>query len=174
MASRNHQFIELQETIFRRYHKTIMGSLAGMRVNPHKPAERLSFLLETPESNINWRKDEEYVIADSVQKIDYDTEVLEVYTVEEDKLFRRLNGRLFERGLLVEYQLEKPIATTENSLTDTEIFKLANHKTLSGFKTALKPITSQITFKRIKDALITLDRPMSFHRALAECSKDIE
>ena len=163
----NHQYIELQDTVFKRYHKTEIAALSGKRLNPHNLAEQVYFLLTTPEHCILYKTvqqgDNEVVeFSGRTKELDYEQEVLEIYSDKEDVIFRTLNKVLFERGLLVEYAQQANPITTANALNDAQIDVIAKNPNIRSFKKHLEPITSPQTLQRIKLRLIEFDRPLSF------------
>lgn len=171
----NHQFIELQDTeIYARYQKTQVAALALERPNPHDLTKRAQVLLVTPESSLRYLKDKDgYDIFDGRAGIDYDEEVIEIYSAQEDKIFRRLNEKLIADGELVLYQDQRIAADTSNALTQAQVVEIASVKSIPIFKSKLKAVTSVITLDRIRESLIQLGRPMSFVNALDEYKKHV-
>jgi hypothetical protein len=164
--SKAHQYIELQDSVFSRYVKTTVGSLTGMRANPHDIKLRIPFILETPEEAIIYEEKDNYAEYRGRGPIVYDKEVLEVYTAEEDAILRRVNAALFQEGLLVPYEKERETVVSRNELTESEVIKIAGTKLPTVFKSQLTGITSKTTLTRIKDALDALGRPKSFYTIL--------
>lgn len=167
----NNQFIHLQGKVYKRYIKASLGILSGWRVDPGNVSQRMPYILETPEKNVSYIQDEDYVKADKRLSVDYDKEILEVYSEEEDKLFRRLNRTNIENGLIIEYLEELGTIDTTNELTDQTLKGIADTKNLLQFKKRIAEITSPITLKRILDMLD--DRPKSFTTALELRMKDV-
>lgn len=172
--SKNHQMFDLQNgTIFKRYQKTIVGSLAGIRPDPHKLQDRISYLLSTPEHNVSYTLDNDgFAVFDGVKVVDYDEEVLEIYSEQEDRIFRRLNETYINSGILVEYSTIRTVFSTSNDLTDQQVRDLAVIRLPNSFKKAIEPITSAHTLKRILREIETADRPKSFYKIVENKLKD--
>jgi hypothetical protein len=49
--SKYHQYPEFANTVIARYQKTLPCKLAGIRLNPHNPTERVDFILASHEDN---------------------------------------------------------------------------------------------------------------------------
>lgn len=174
----NHQFINLQDNVCKRYVKTEIATLSGKRVDPHNLHEQMPFLLITPESKIKYSttKQGDLDIAEfdgRDPEIDYDNEVLEVYSEKEDKIFRSLNKALFEKGLLVTYDHANGAINMQNALTENEIEAIARMPQPMKFRSRLKTITSHATLNRIREHVIRLDRPMRFIRELDDYANSI-
>lgn len=176
--STNHQFIELQDHVYTRYVKTEIAALSGRRSNPHKIQEQIPFLLITPETKIHYTSTNqgdievlEFNGRDPI--LDYDDEVLEIYSEKEDSIFRSLNRALFEKGLLVTYEQAKVAINMHNALTENEIEAFARIPQILKFKSKLKTITSGAPLNRIREHLIRLDRPMRFIKELDDYASSI-
>lgn len=167
----NNQFIHLQGKVYKRYIKTSLGILSGYRVNPEDHSQRLAFTLKTPEDHVVFVQDDDYVRADKRASVNYDEEILEIYSEAEDRLFRRLNRQSIEDGLLVEYLDSDTEIDTTNELTDKDLQYIADTKNLLQFKKRIGEITSPVTLKRILDLLD--DRPKSFTTALELRMRDV-
>lgn len=163
MASSGHQFYEYQENVYKRYRKVVPYIVAGTRPNLHKPGEVISWLLQTPSDLFDF--DEKKVTGFS-----YTEEVVETYSQAEDRVFYRLNRKLFDEGALVEYDGVEPTFETANSLTDAELTMIAQTKNLLAFKKQANEITSKRTLQRLKEKVEQFNRPISFIRALEELS----
>jgi len=169
MKSINNIYYELQEGVYKRYKKAQLAALSGMRPNPHDLKGRVPFLLVTPEESVEWKEDgDKYLTPIGIKTIKYDEEVLEIYSAEEDRLFLRLNTKLFEDGLLVEYNLPRAELNTDNTLTEDELTELCSVMNPRVFASRIKKITSPATLDRIHAKLVELDRKPSFMRALEE------
>lgn len=179
--SKNHQFIELGDQVYARYIKTEYGILTGLRPNPHDHRQRIDFLIKTPEDKVTWEtevnpedKDHVVMVRPISRKIDYDSEVIEIYSEIENRIFKQLNRKLFESGVLAEYHEEKNMdINMSNALTDTQLFEIANSASVPVFKKKIKPITSVNVLDRIEQKLIELERKPSFKMALAEHRKTV-
>jgi hypothetical protein len=159
MASKNHVYYELQDHTYKRYVKTPIGILAGMRVNPHDITQRVPFLLQSDERRVAYEKDEYgFDKSDKIATIAPPTEddILETYSEEEDRVFRRINAALFAQGLLVETTAPEQANNHENALTDTQIADLCNN--WLRFKKHVPTITASITLDRIEQHLKALNR----------------
>ena len=163
----NNQYLHLQGKVYKRYIKSTLSIITGYRVNPEDLSKRLTYSLETPEKDVLYIPDgEDTFKADKRASVDYDSEVLEVYSEEEDRLFRRLNRTHIENGLLTEYTDPLTEIDTKNEITDRELKNIAEMKNLMQFKKRAKEITSPHTLKRLLDMLN--DRPKSFSTCIEE------
>jgi hypothetical protein len=166
-----HNFVTHRDKVYKRYIKTSLGVLSGKRPDPSDLNRSVPFVLSTPESLVTVEKspDGEYdVITGHAPTIDYEEEVLEVYSEDEDKIFRHFNRKSFEKGLLVEYTEEQEPISYENALTDEELEKIAFTKSLLQFKKRIQAITSEHTLERLEHILDKNDRPRSFTKAVKE------
>lgn len=168
-----HQYIELQDRVYARYVKTAVGSVAGIRLDPHDHKIRIPFLLSTPDETVIYKTVEEYAVYDGRGPIIYDQEVLETYSIEEDQIFKRINERLFQQGLLVVYEQERQTLVTRNDLAESEVIKIANTKLPNMFNKQLEGITASTTLARIRSALDALGRPKSFYTVLDKHEAEI-
>lgn len=152
--SLNHAFPELQDNVYKRYIKSELGRVSGSRPNPHNLSQRVQFLLETPENLVKFEKDKDgFDIVSGRKPIDYDDEVLETYSVEEDRAFRRLNRNLFEEGKLVEYSVENDAVI---SMTDKDIETLTSN--FQKFKSGIKVIDNLGVLERIRNRVLSRER----------------
>lgn len=172
MPSTNHQFIEFDEQIKKRYVKTIPGLLTGNRLDPHRPENRLHWLLHTPANSFAYDRTETGVKARRIA-FDYNAEVVELYSDTEVKLFERLNKAAIESGVLVEYTEASPGIDTTNVLTDEEILEVAKLKQTTAFNKRIDSFTSLHTLERIEKALDDLDRPASFGKIVREKKREL-
>lgn len=171
--SKNHQFYEFDDQIVERWVKTPAHMISGKRVNPYNPVEHIDFVLRTHRDNFDFQQHNQmqYPDVDSKRKFVYEDEVLELYTDTEAKLFRRLNRNLIERGLLKPYQGKARDTDMSNLLSDDDVQEIAMIKTLNGFKSKLKAITSVTTLDRIMVAVKANNRAISFLSAI-EAKRD--
>lgn len=161
------QYIELQDKVYKRYTKAELAALSGIRPNPHDLKERIPFLIITPESAISYKPDKDgYDIIDGRIRVDYDKEVLEIYSPEEDRIFRQINRKLIENGLLVEYQSTQPDLVTVNELSDSDIEQIARAKNPLILKGKVKDITSKVTLSRIREKLVELEKTKGYLKAI--------
>ncbi len=171
--SRFHQYIEHQGNVHKRYVKTRISVLSGRRPKPNELSVVVPFILSTPEENIKYHITEidnnpYYEVVGHTPNFNYDEEVLETYSPEEDRIFRAFNKKLFESGLLVEYTENSTPIQYNNALTDVEIQEIAKIKNTLKYRKRLTEITSIPTLERIKAELLELDRPQSFIRATGD------
>lgn len=172
-SSKNHQFIEFDEQIVERWVKTVPHMVSGKRVNPHKPTEYIDWVLKTNSANFNYSAySKQKPFAEKVT-FEYRDEVLELYSEQEQKVFKRINRNLIERGLLKLYHGQEGSVNTNNVLSDEEIQELINLPTLPAFKKRLQLITSTITLDRIKQALIDGDKSVKWVSAVTEHSASL-
>ena len=172
----NHQFLEFSEQVKKRYIKTRLEPLTGWRLNPRNavnPNERMDFLLATPEENLDIVPYDTNGSGQPTQhkqvRFSYEDEVLELYTEFEVRAFERMNRLLIENGLLIEYDAEAPAINKANVLSDAEIIKIANLKTVTALKKRLAEITSIETLKTLLDKMQEIDTTTMAHvRAVKE------
>lgn len=170
----NHQFIQHEEKIVKRYTKTVPHMVTGKRLDPNRPENQLTWLLQSPDKNfsLHWSETE----APKLTRIafTYGDEVIELYSDVEVRLFERLNSTLIEQGVLKIYDQSAPLVDTTNLLTDAEVTAIAATKQLPALKKRIATITSIHTLRRILEAIETLDRPMSVARTLQNRIKELE
>lgn len=159
--SKNHQFIQFGDKVVKRYVRTRNQAVTGYRLDPQRPENQLDFLLMSPETDfeVQWKDGEEVKVIRI--KFDYGTEVLELYSETEAKLFPVWNRKLIENGLLREFSGTAPELDVSNILSDTEIRAIAAIKTTAALEKKVKTITSVDTLNLIYKEIELLDRPMS-------------
>jgi hypothetical protein len=166
--SKNHQYYEFEQDIVERWVKTVPHMVSGKRFNPYSPSQTIDFVLKTATNNFNYDKASKSYTADTKVTFVYEDEVLELYSDNEARLFKRLNKGLIERGLLKPYVGVASEVDTSNTLSDDEIDTIASMVNLLAFKKRIGSITSMPTLDRLQSALIRLDRKASFVTALQE------
>lgn len=167
MQSKNHQFIELSDKVVKRYVRTDIAPITGMRLDPVNPTIRLDWLLATPEENYDFIPFTSEKTTQAVQKtFSYHEEVIELYSAQEVRVFEQLNRQLIQAGKLKEYTDTAPALDTSNALTDLQVIKLASIKQLPALKKELLHITSPQTLERIRATAEALDRPTSIVNAV--------
>jgi len=180
MKSINHQFLEFNQQVVKRYVRTTIYPIGGLRLNPRSDKfDVIEFLLATPEDNYSYTPNVDpqggAVISTDVKqvKFDYADEVLELYTTEEVGLFQRLNRELLVDGALVEYDDTAPEIDLVNTLSDGDIKRLVRLKTKSTFESKIKEITSIRTLKLVMAALEDTDAPMSYAKIVKERENEL-
>lgn len=166
--SHNHQFIQFEDKIVRRYAKTINSPLSGYRLDPNRPENRIDWLLASPNKlfEVIWEDGEAPKI---IKKgFSYDDEVIELYSDQEVRLFERFNKAAIESGALKLYDNSAPAIDTTNFMSDAEIDAVATTKQVLAIRKKLSIVTSIQTLQRILDAVERHDRPMSIARAVQE------
>lgn len=173
MKSVNHQFLEFSDQVKKRYIKTRLEPISGWRLDPRNAVNqnsRLDFLLATPLANIDVEpyddgKNTKHVKA----RFTYEDEVLELYTDIEVRSFERMNRLLIENGLLVEFDEEAPSIQRANIITDVEIQRLANTKTVSTLKRRLSEVTNVDVLNTLLEKMEDVDTVTMAHlRAVRE------
>lgn len=180
MESINHQYMQFGNQVVKRYVRTTTYPIGGKRYNPFadKP-EVIDFLLATPADNFTYTPEVDPngggVVKTVVtqNKFDYDTEVVELYSDDEVKMFQRLNRALLEDGALIEYNDAAPIVELKNTLSTTDINKLVKLKTKTIFESKIAEITSVRTLKLIMAALEDTDAPMSYAKIVRERENEL-
>lgn len=137
--SKYHQYPEYSDRVIARYQKTIPCKIAGLRLNPHDDLTRIDFLLESQEDNYE----------DGSVVFNYRDDVVELYSEKEARMFKSLNGKLFEEGSIVEYNDKPAEVKMENALTDAEVKALAKYGTREKFAEKLKEFDSWVPVSRI-------------------------
>src|SRR5688572_9970752 len=132
--SHNHQFIEYDTKIVRKYAKTTVVMLTGFRLDPKRPENRIDWLLSSPSTSFTqtWSDGEKPVLQRSSFK--YEDEVIELYSEAEIRLFERWNKRIIEDGLLRLYDEAAPDTSTINLVSDEELERVAQVKQLTALK----------------------------------------
>lgn len=165
MRSFNNQFIEFNDTVIARYIKTPISAVSGWRSDPHRPENRIDWLLATPVDATEVRTNI-YGRAEAVKlRTEYDAEVIEIYSETEHTKFKQWNKRLIAEGILVPFTGALPELETANSVTDETVDRIAKVKTITQFRAEISEFTSRHTVQRILDAAIVADRPISFIEA---------
>jgi len=131
------------ETVYKRYAKVPIHIVAGARLDPHDNTKNIGWTLSTREENFDIEKQQR-------SEFTYEDEVIEVYTALEDKMFQRLNSKLFSLGLLKEYDQEALPPDMANFLTDSEILEIVEFKSLTELAKRLQLLTSLTTLQRIR------------------------
>lgn len=164
----NHQFVEFSDRVVRRYVKTVLHRVSGYRTDPHRPENRLDFLLATPDKDIEYTPVEEGRPIIKQIHFTYDEEVLELYSDTEVKTFERWNKALLESGSLKEYTFTAPELNTTNLLTDDAVEEIAGIKQLAALRNRLEDITSEVSLKRIRSVAVDLNRSVNVIKAIED------
>lgn len=154
MPSLNHQYPEKTDNVVKRYKRTSVCAISGIRLNPFNAAQRLPFILEGSFNRFD--------VETNTLAFDYSSDVIELYSEDESRVFERLNPYLFQHGLLAPYYEQAPELDTVNVVDDETIAQIADSKTLASFKKQLAPITSKTVLERIKRAVVEKDKPHSY------------
>lgn len=157
--SKNNQWVEFSENVFTRYKKAVVSSISGTRLDPITK-QRIAFILMS-----DWK---DYNMETEKLVFNYDRDVIEIYSKEEDRVFRLLNAYLFQSGNLVPFDGTRDLIDTTNAMTDLDISDLAATKNILAFKKKLAAITSRVTLDRLRDITERADRPVSFIRAIED------
>jgi hypothetical protein len=136
---------EFEDQIHSRWKKTTVHALAGTRIDPYHPDMRIPFLLMSAEKNFNHET--------RVLQFDYETDVIELYSERESRLFKSLNRVHLESGKLIPYEESAPEVNEANTLTDTDIMRILLLQNRLSFRKRLSEINSPITLRRIKELL---------------------
>jgi len=169
MKSKNHQFVELADRVYKRYVRTTVEPITGIRQDPLNPTVRIEFILATPDENYDYTpytKDHTTIVTQKV--FTYFEEVLETYDPNEDRVFQQLNRLQLQAGKLKEYTEAAPEINTANMLTDIQVIKLASIKQLPALRKELTTITSPQTLERVKAMAEALDRPTSVVKSIQD------
>ena len=164
--SRNNIYPEMQK-VFKRYAKVPVFIVAGLRLDPTDSRTQVGWTLSTSEDSFDFegKRRTEFV---------YDDEVIEIYSEEEDKLFKRINKSLFSRGLLKEYNEEDLPPDLTNFMSDADIDEIVDLKTMSEFTKRLDSLTSVPTIKRIHEAALNKNKPIKKIQAIEARLKAVQ
>lgn len=162
----NNIYIEFDQNVYSRYKKTSTGAIAGKRQDPHSQTrQRVDFLLMS-----DWK---DFDMNTNSVRFNYDNDVIEIYSADEDRVFRILNAYLFQNGYLAPYDGNRDAPDMSNLLSDAAVSDIAASKNLLSFKKHIRAIDSKVTLQRIKDVTERADRPVSFIRAIEERIKEL-
>jgi len=160
----NNIWIEYSDRIVSRYKRTCVNAVSGIRLHPNTN-DRISFVL-----NSNW--DDFDKLTETV-KFRYDNDIIEIYSEQEDKVFRLINAYLFQNGYLAPYGGSKEVVSTANSLSDEALADIAGAKSITVFEEHVKELTSLVTLTRLLEAVKSADRPYSFINIVEKRIKEI-
>ena len=136
---------EFEDLVVARWRKAVIHGVAGIRIDPYKTDARISFLLQSD--------NDKYDVTTKILTFDYETDVLELYSERESKLFANLNRNAIQRGLLVQYEQSRDAVDTSNAINDDTLAEILEYKNRPQFKKALGAITSSVTIKRLNGLL---------------------
>ena len=137
--SKYHQYPEFANTVIARYQKTLPCKLAGIRLNPHNPTERVDFILASHEDKF----------VNGTLTFDYDTDVVELYSEQELRMFEALNKKAFQAGKLAPYTDTPQPIETKHALTEETIKALSKYGNKEQFKAKLEEFDSWVPVSRI-------------------------
>jgi len=155
------------ETVYKRYAKVPIHIVAGARLDPHDTTKNIGWTLSTREENFDIEKQQR-------SEFTYEDEVIEVYTALEDKMFQRLNSKLFSLGLLKEYNQEALPPDMANFLTDSEILEIVEFKSLTELAKRLQLLTSLTTLQRIRESAVDLNKTIKKIQVIDDRIKAVE
>lgn len=147
----NNIYVELEGSAYKRYEKVPINIVAGLRANPLDTKLQVGWSLTTSEDDFSVKENKRTAFV-------YETEVIEIYSEIEDKIFRRLNKSLFDKGLLKVHEGLTPEYDFANFITDEQVGEIINIRTTDEFKNKLDAYNSLSTLNRIKDAAITANK----------------
>lgn len=160
--SKDNIYPEFSDNTVRKYKKTSVGAVSGFRLNPYNPEQRISFLLQSNTENYK----------NGVLVFEYDTDVVELYSDKEARLFINLNKSALQNGLLAEYEGTVSVDIS-NAMSDEDIQSIAALTNHLQFKKRIKDITSVNTLHRILSALPDT-RSNAHFKAIAEKLEDLK
>jgi len=166
--SHNHQYIEFDSRVVKRYAKTTVGMLTGYRIDPKRPENRVAWMLSSPRASFHheWRDGEKPVLVRADFK--YEDEIIELYSEDEIRLFERWNRRNIEEGLLKVYDAAAPDVSTINLVSDEELDKVAQYKQNARIVEKVNEYTSVHTLRRLLSAVEKHDRSYSIIKLINE------
>jgi hypothetical protein len=144
--ARNNIYPTKSHEVYKRYAKVPTNIVAGLRADPFDSRVQVGWTLSTSEEDFNYE-------TKTRAKFNYENEVIEIYSEQEDALFRRLNKNLLSKGLLKEYTgVDADAGDTANFLTDAQVNAVVEIRSLADFTQELSKFTSEDTLQRILDA----------------------
>jgi hypothetical protein len=155
--SKYHQYPEFSDHVVARYQKTLPCKLSGIRLNPHNPTERVDFILASREDNFH----------DGQLTFDPDTDVIELYSEQEKRMFEALNKKSFQAGKLAPYTDTPQPIETKHALTEEQIKALSTYGNKTQFKAKLDEFESWVPVSRIL-AYLNEDSPEWRRKLLLE------
>lgn len=147
----NNIYLELEGNVYKRYEKVPVNIVSGLRANPLDTKLQVGWSLTTSEDDFSFKENRRTAFV-------YETEVIEIYSELEDKIFRRLNKNLFDKGLLKVHAGLTPEYDFANFITDEQVGEIINIRTMDEFKNKLDTYNSVSTLNRIKDAAVAANK----------------
>ena len=147
----NNIYLELEGSVYKRYEKVPINIVAGLRANPLDTKLQVGWSLTTDEEDFSIKENRRLAFV-------YETEVIEIYSEMEDRIFRRLNKSLFDKGLLKVHEGLTPEYDFANFITDEQVGEIINIRTMDEFKNKLDVYNSLSKLSRIKDAAVTANK----------------
>jgi len=153
----NHQFSQLKDRVYSAYAKTVVHILALSRLNPADHSQVLTVVLKSKETS--------YDPIEKVWTFDYATDVVELYSADEDAYFTAQNKPLFTAGKLIPAtagKVSEVIALTPLLATDLEMVAALPS---AAFVEKVDAITALATLERIR-RILTPEHSQMKHDAL--------
>lgn len=169
--SKNNIYPTKSHEVYKRYAKVPANIIAGLRADPFDPRIQVGWTLSTSEEDFDFVKK-------ARARFTYENEVLEVYSEQEDVLFRRLNKNLLNQGLLKEYTgVDADTSSSTNFVTDEQINAIVEIRSLADFTKELTKFTSEDTLERILNAAVASNKSYKKIQAIEariEAVKDVD
>ena len=156
---------EFSDQVVERWQKATIHAVAGTRLDPYQTGKRITFLMMS--------RDENFSVETRVLAFDYDSDVIELYSEREKKLFASLNRDAIQRGLLKPYAGEAPDVDTTNALSDEELADILAIATAKELHARLQTLTAMPPLRRLLDGL-TDNHKQWFARAIEKRIQEIE
>lgn len=168
----NHQYYEFSDNVVKRYVKTVPYGVTGWRLDPANKTRRVEFMLSNRTDQLRIvnkiQVSGEAVLTHVTEQgdLDYENDVLELYSDDELRTFSRFNKHLIENGLIKEFTESTPVIEDANFLSDTEVADIANIMNLGAFKKKISEITSKVTINRVLSSARELNRSANIINAI--------
>jgi len=138
---------ELSDRMVERWRKTTVHAIAGVRLDPYQEGKRLTFLLQSSQSDFD--------VSSKTLTFKYDNDVIELYSDAEKRSFKALNKPLFAQGFLAEYTEDTPVVV-DNTYTDSDLQSILKLQKVA-FSKRINEITSWSTLGRMLPMLSNED-----------------
>ena len=157
--SKHNIYPAFSDRIVARWKKVPIYVVSGWRIDPYKPERQITFVLRSEEKY--------YDFASGKLSFNYETDVIELYSEDEKRVFVQVNRAAIQSGLLVPYNESIQSTDLTNALTDEELSAIGKIAQLTKFKDRINTITSIHTLKRVFD-YIPDTRPRTFDKAVRD------
>lgn len=156
---------EFSDQVVERWQKATIHAVSGTRLDPYQDGKRITFLMMS--------RDENFSVDTRILAFDYDSDVIELYSEREKKLFAALNRNAIQQGLLKPYAGEAPDVDTTNAISDAELDEILALTVAKDLHIRLQAFTAMPPLRRILDG-ITDNHKQWFARAVEKRMRELE